>query len=242
MKTKKRELKPTRPVLRPLLTFEQINMITTFERLWIQIAQWKRSFIQSYIFDLPNLSAVSDKLYSLPWNFYDILSCYFGNENSRTFVDILTSFIYSGALTLESMRNGDQARVSGSAEQWYENAGRLAAFLSSLSVYWDKSQWENLFYQYIQKKVEEITAIMNGDFTRDNELYDFIENLAVLMGSYMGRGILAISQYQYGYQKRRQLTGERPSPRRAATYQPTEPARVSRRSACPRGPYDNVPS
>jgi hypothetical protein len=202
MRTYKRELKPTRPVLQPLLTFEQVNMITAFEGMWNQIAQWTRALVHSYLFDLPNLGAVSDKLYSLPGNFNDILACYFGAENSQAFVDLLTAFIYSGARTTEGMRNGDQDQVSADVEQWYAAADRIALLLSSLNVYWDENQWQNLLYQYIQKKVEEITAVMNGDFNRDNELYDFIENLTSLMGSYMARGILAISQYQYGYQKR----------------------------------------
>lgn len=203
MKTKKRELKPTRPVLQPLLTSEQVNIITAFEGLWIQIAHWTRALIQSYIFNLPNLNAVSDKLYSLPWNFYGILSCYFGNENARTFTDLLLAFIYSGTRTLEGLRNGDQEQASTGVEQWYADADRLTSFLSSMNVYWDENQWQNLFYQYIQKKVEEIRAVLNGDFIRDNEMYDFVENLTFLMGSYMARGILAISQYQYGYRKRR---------------------------------------
>ncbi|HWQ79730.1 MAG TPA: hypothetical protein VN381_12970 [Anaerovoracaceae bacterium] len=202
MKTKKRELKPTRPVLQPLLTFEQVNMITAFERLWVQIAHWTRALIKTYIFNLPNLNAVSDKLYSLPWNFYNILSCYFGSENSRTFIDLLLAFIYSGVRTLEGMRNEDQELVSASTKQWYKDADQLSLFLSSLNVYWDESQWKNFFYQYIQNRVEEIKAVINGDFARDNELYDFIENLTVLMGSYMARGIISISQYQYSYQKR----------------------------------------
>ena len=47
MDIKTQELKPARPDPQPLLTYEQLNMITSFERLWTQIAVWTKVLFQS---------------------------------------------------------------------------------------------------------------------------------------------------------------------------------------------------
>jgi hypothetical protein len=193
----KQELKPVKPTTQPLLTYEQLNIITAFERLWTSIATWTKTFIESTVFNLPDLQANSNKLYSLPMDFYSIFASYYGTDNSKKFVDLLTGLIMSCMRTTEGMKAGNQDQVNTSTVGWYQACDRLSSFLSSLNVYWDEDQWNNLLYHYTRMKIDEIIATMSGDYMRVIDLYKAMEDLTFLMGSYMARGIIAMSQYQY---------------------------------------------
>lgn len=197
MSIDKQELKPAGQVRQPVLTFEQVNTITAFQRLWAHMVHWTRSFILSSVYNLANLKPITDKLYSTPLDFYGIFASYYGTENSEHFVTLLSNFVMACIRMMEGLRNGDQALVDASARQWYDSADQIAAFLSSINVYWDETQWKNLLYQYIQMKIDEIMATIQGDYNREIALYEIMENLAIIMGSYMARGIIAVSQYQY---------------------------------------------
>jgi len=193
----KQELKPVRPATQPLLTYEQLNTITAFERLWTNIAVWTKTYIESTVFNLPDLQANSSKLYSLPMDFYSIFASYYGTDNSKKFIDLLTGMIMSCMMTMEGMKAGNQDQVNISTIQWYQGCDKLAGFLASLNVYWDDDQWKNLLNQYTRMKIEEIIATMNGDYTRVIDLYKAMEDLTFIMGGYMARGIIAMTQYQY---------------------------------------------
>lgn len=198
----KQELKSGRPVIQPLFTYEQLNTITNFQRLWTHIANWTRAFTQSAVFDLPNLNAVSDKLKSLPMDFYDIMKSFYGPENTKTFIDLLSDYISSAVRTIEGIRDSDQIQVNLNAAQWYRAADQIAHFLASINVYWDEKQWRSLLYQFIQLMLTEVMAVLESEFIHENELWEIIEDLTFNIGSYMARGIIAMNQYQFEYQDR----------------------------------------
>lgn len=187
----KLETGPASPRTLPAITFEQLNTITTFQRLWTYIAVWMRNFIQSTMFDSPNLDAISEKLYSLPLEFYDIFSSYYGPQYARQFINLLSNFIMSGMQLVEGMKNNNQELVNASTVQWYQNADQLAKFFTSLNIFWDYNQWRYLLYQYIRAKIEEVVAITSGDYRREVEMFETIEDITFVIGNYMARGLIS---------------------------------------------------
>lgn len=187
------EAEPVGPPTLPAITFEQLNTIITFQRLWTYIAVWMRSFIQSTVFNTPNLKAVSDKLYSLPLDFYDIFSSYYGTQYARQFVNLLSNFIMSGMRLVEGMKSNDQELVNASTVQWYQAADQMAQFFTSINIFWDYNQWRYLLYQYIRAKIDELIAITSGDYSREAEMFETIEDITFIIGNYMARGLISTS-------------------------------------------------
>jgi len=173
------------------VTFDQMNIITNFQRKWTHIASWTRAFLQATIYDLPTLKVVSDKLLGLPQEFYDLFSHFYGTQNAQEFVRLLSNCVMSGMSALKGMRNGDQELANTSTAQWYKNSDELASFLAKIEIYWDENTWKDFLYQYIKLTTDEMIAQMGGNYEQEMAIFQRLEDLSVQMGSYMSRGIIA---------------------------------------------------
>lgn len=174
------------------LTFEQMNTIIVFQRLWQQLAMWMRNLLMSIIGTLPNRMAVTNRVFvGVPTSFTNVFGVFYGPQLAQEFRNLLANFIQSGWMLIEAMKTGDTEAANDNTVRWYQAADELAAFLARMNVYWDQVQWRGLLHQFIRLNIEQITAALGGDFEREVQIYDSLENIAVLMGSYMARGIIA---------------------------------------------------
>ncbi|MBR0598281.1 hypothetical protein [Sinanaerobacter chloroacetimidivorans] len=174
-----------------LITHEQMNIIIAFLRYWMNIASWTRAYLRSTVYNLPNLEAIANQLYSAPSDFYETISLFYGTKVAQDFVNHLTNFIISAMNVIDGMYKGDTELVNTSTARWYRSAGELASFLSKINIYWDENIWRNFLDQYIKTTIDGIVAQMQGNYDLENTIYKKLEDTAVLMGSYMAKGIIA---------------------------------------------------
>lgn len=184
------------PETQYLITYEQMNTIITFLRHWTNIASWTRAYLRATVYDLPYLNATFNQLYNIPSEFYNSISIFYGTKIAQEFINLLSNFTMSEMRLIEGMNSGDQELVNTNTTQLYQNAGELASFLSKINVYWDEDIWKNFLYQYIKMTIDEIIALMGGNFEQEIAIYNSLEDITVLMGSYMARGIIASSSSQ----------------------------------------------
>lgn len=176
----------------PYLTYEQMNILFNYQRLWTQLATWMRSFIFSTFEESENLPAVTTRLFEkLLLDFYNAFRIFYGVDLSQQFLNALTKFLSNAWQLVNAYKNDDTSLINSSTIQWYQSADELARFLAQVNFYWNEGQWRNLFYQYIRLKIQEIIAIRGGNYEQEIEIYDRIEDLTTIMGSYMARGIIA---------------------------------------------------
>lgn len=173
------------------LTYDQMNIIISFQKMWLKIALWIRTYIKASIFDTPNLKSTTNYLFILPSEFYPIFSMFYGTEVAQNLVNILLDFIKSAMKVIESMKYGDKVLTGSRITEWYQVADKLSSYLARINIYWDENQWKYFLYQYIKLKVDEIRAIVNGNFEEEIELFERIEDVIFLMSSYMARGIIS---------------------------------------------------
>lgn len=177
------------------LSFEQMNIIISFRRLWQQLAMWMKTLLMSIIGNLGNKMAVTDRLFvGVPTQFFDVFSVFYGPQLSQQFRNLLANFIQNGWMLMEAINNKDTEAANTNTVQWYKSADEIATFLARINVvYWDEILWNRHLYQFIRIYIDEMTAAAGGDYQKEVELYDSIEDLAYLMGNYMARGIIARS-------------------------------------------------
>lgn len=173
------------------LTYDQVNIIIAFLKLWLDLATWMRIYIKAMIYDTRNLQSVKNYLLYLPSEFYDTFRVFYGGIAAQKLMDLLTEFIVSAMKVIESLKYGDTVLSDSRIIEWYGVADKLSSFLARTNVYWDENQWKYLLYEYIKLKIDEINAVINDDYEGEIRIYNSIEDIIFLISSYMARGIIS---------------------------------------------------
>ncbi|WP_206459976.1 hypothetical protein [Anaerovorax sp. IOR16] len=184
------------------ISYDQMNIINTFEKLWIRIAIWVRAYIRAYIYDTPNLSLTTSMLNDdLPSEVYDLFSIFFGTQVAETMKKLFFDFFKAIIEVVEPIKYGDEVLANSRIIKWYEVADEISSFLAKINVYWDENQWKYLLYQYIKFKIDEINAVIQGDHETEKKLLKELETINFLMSNYMARGIIFLAQNPNIYKK-----------------------------------------
>ncbi len=182
------------------LTYGQMNIIFSFQKLWLKVAIWIRTYIRSVIYDTRDKKHVANYLISLPNEFYPTFNMFYGSNIAQNITDLLLDFIKSAMELVEFKKYGESDLTNLRILKWYQSADKLSSYLSKINVYWDENQWKFLLYQYIKLKSYGISALVNNDYIQDVNQYNIIDNIIFIMGSYMARGIIASNVQQISSQ------------------------------------------
>lgn len=175
------------------ITYEQLNTLISFLKLWSQLAMWTRSLVISTVGDLENKTSVVNQLFSIPTELYYAFRIFYGSSISQELLNLMTNFVSNEWRLIDALKEGNRDVVDQSTAGIYQTADEIAALLSRINVYWDQEQWRSLLYQYIRLLIDEMVASMAGEHEREIEIYKRLEETAELIGSYMARGIIARS-------------------------------------------------
>lgn len=171
------------------LTSNQLNMASSILGLWVEDAVWTRAFIVSTIGKLPNQTATTDRLLQIPTDFYNVLKVFWGEEIALQYMNYMIERIAHERDLLSAMIRGDQESADMHTRMLYENADSISAFFDQFPR-WDKNVWQQLLYSDIRMFINQITAILSGNYTEEVTVFDSILNNAISMGNYMALGIL----------------------------------------------------
>ena len=175
------------------LSYDEMNIIAEFQRLWIRVAFWMRAYFKSSLENSKDLQAVTAQLFELPTDFYNAFKPYFGEEVARQIYNIVYGLVYTNYQLVNAYKNNDTAAIDASTRQWYSGASQFAAYLASINKFWDYDLMNSLLFQYGKLKIQEIIAYYTQDYESEIKIYNDLEDVAVLIGSYMARGIIAMN-------------------------------------------------
>ena len=175
------------------VTYEQLNTLIAFLKLWSQFGMWTRALMTSTVGNLENREAVISQLYEISTEMYNTFRIFYGPYIFQQFLNLLNNFITNEWKLIEALENGDNEGADESTVRLYKTADELADLLSRLNVYWEEDQWKSLLYQYIRLMVDEMVALMSGEYEREIGIYKRLDETAELIGNYMARGIIARS-------------------------------------------------
>ncbi|MGI6733546.1 MAG: hypothetical protein ACOX4J_05165 [Anaerovoracaceae bacterium] len=184
---------PITPISKSI-TFEQMNALIAFRTLWLEYTLWTRDFVNSIIANHPNQTAITNRLYTgVPLDFYNAMTVFYGPEVAEQLLGLQSRDILRIWRLVDAIKSNRQDLVSEITVALFEGANENAAFLSNINSYWDQATWRNFFIQYYSMLNELILSIMEGNYENEIRVFDRMENLAVLMGNYMARGIIQSS-------------------------------------------------
>jgi phage terminase Nu1 subunit (DNA packaging protein) len=171
-------------------TFNQVNLISILRKLWEQHVMWTRSFIISTAANLKDLDQVTKRLLRNPTDFANQLSKYYGNKKASDFEELLREHLLIAADLVNAAKAGRNNIVEEKRRKWYENADKIAAFLSSINPYWNEQQWKTMLHKHLEMTEREAVERLKGQFASDIMEYGNIEDQALMMADYMSQGII----------------------------------------------------
>lgn len=173
------------------MTFEQMNALIAFRTIWLELAMWTREFVYSIVDNHPSQTAVTNRLYTgVPLNFYNALVVFYGPEIAEDYLGRMSRFILRIWRLVDAIKSNRSDLVGDIAMSLQEGAIQNAVFMESVNPNWDRSSWSNFYIQYLGMLNEMILSIIGGDYENEIRVFDRLQNLSILMGSNMARGII----------------------------------------------------
>ncbi|MEL7656519.1 MAG: hypothetical protein AAGU75_11500 [Bacillota bacterium] len=175
------------------LTLEEANTLLTIQRLWIDGVQWARSFYISVFGNLPDQNSTATRLFqqlTKEENFNEFKK-YLDAEELQKYMSIAYSLVAENWNLAYSYQSKNKAPIELSTAKWYKTTDELIQFLVSLNKYYDEFYLKFLLYDYNRLKIDEINALLNGDYDLEIKIYDQLEDRAVSIANYISMGLIA---------------------------------------------------
>ncbi|MEX0784597.1 MAG: hypothetical protein WD557_18335 [Dehalococcoidia bacterium] len=161
-------------------------------KLWEDHVTWTRLFIVSAVADLPDSPATTERLLQNQTDIGDAIKPFYGEDAGNQLTVLLKEHITTAATLLGAAKAGDSAAVTASSASWYDNADRIAAFLSGANPdNWPESDATAMMREHLDLTLEEAVAHLTGDYATDIAAYDKIHVQILEMADMLSDGIVA---------------------------------------------------
>lgn len=179
------------------ITYGQMNLITDFNMLWLQLSIWTRLYIISVIADYGDADAIFARLYQIPSDFNTKLEVFFGPRTADEIYNLLASRMVVIRNLSYAFKANDSTAINAAVDQLYQNSDNISELLARVNPYWTVSQWKNLFYEYQGLMVTWMVNTASRSPLNVN-VWDRITDYALLLANYMSRGIMQYLVIQNG--------------------------------------------
>lgn len=171
------------PMLSPLWLSNHLRL------LWEQHVYWTRLFIVSTVFNLPDATAVTNRLLQNPKDFEAVFRPIYGEAQAAKFEKLLTAHLMLGGQFVKASALGNSLAAAQYEKQWYENADDIASFLSQLNPFWPEQEWRRMLQAHLAMTTQQAAEYIKGDYKGSVPTFDRIEKEALEMADRMTMGI-----------------------------------------------------
>ena len=173
------------------LTYEQMTLINQFRQAAYNLAMWSYTYANALKDKANGSDAIYAKLHETNYQYSQLLSQFYGQEISESYLNLLTQFGIGFRSLLEAMFSGNQEQADASLKKMYQIIDEASNYFASLNPYWDREQWYNLLYQEVQLLYYLAFALETENHEQSIQIFDRLSQLTVIIGDYLARGIMA---------------------------------------------------
>lgn len=166
------------------------NLSNQIRLLWEQHITWTRLTTVSMVFDLPNVTLVTNRLLKNPDDFAALLAPIYGNANASRFSDLLRGHLIIAAELITAAKAGDAEAAADIERRWYNNAREIAVFLSTINPYWSQAEWERMLFDHLALVKAQAVDMINKNYQAEIDRYAQMERQAMMMADVMTNGIV----------------------------------------------------
>jgi hypothetical protein len=160
-------------------------------RLWEDHVTWTRLFIVSFVEDLPDLEATTNRLLQNQVDIGDAVKPFYGEAGGDRLTALLTDHITTAATLLGAAKDGDAKVFEAAHEAWYRNGRQIARFLHGINPdQWPLRDMKTMMLDHLDLTLAEAAARLEGDYVREIAGYDAVHVEILEMADMLSDGII----------------------------------------------------
>jgi hypothetical protein len=161
-------------------------------QLWSDHVTWTRLFIVSFVADLPDLQATTERLLQNQVDIGDAVKPFYGEAAGDRLTDLLTDHILTAAEVLAAAKTGDDAAFAEASDAWYANARQIARFLHRANPdNWPLAEMRSMMKEHLDLTLTEAAQQLGGDYAGSVATFDEVEASILHMADQLSAGIVA---------------------------------------------------
>ena len=171
-----------------IITEGQLNLIKEIRKFWEQQVMWMRFIFKAPYGMIRYARSAQQTVYKFPG--FLLFVDRFGRSAAERFASFITAHMSRIVSLIGALKSNDQETVNRLTVELNENASDWAAFLGQMNPYWEETQWRQLLQSFVGQTINEVVAIMSGDYEEGIRIFDNIENVAYEIADYLAKGII----------------------------------------------------
>lgn len=152
---------------------------------------WTRNYIVSAIASQKDQNDVLERLLRNQDDIGNSIKPYYGEEAGKQLTTLLREHIQLAGQVLDAAKNNNSTDLDKYNTLWYQNADRIAAFLSSANPHYSEKELKNMLHQHLQFVTDQVVARLKNDWAADMKAYDKGEDHMVHFADILADGIIA---------------------------------------------------
>lgn len=158
--------------------------------LWEQHVYWTRMTIMSIVMGLSDLQFVEARLLRNAPDMGNFLRPFYGDQIADAYTKLITEHLMQAAELVTAAAKGDSKKAAELEKQWYQNADKIAVFLSRINPYLSQEAVREMFYEHLALTKQEAVYIIQKNYKASIDVFDKIEAEALEMADAISDGIV----------------------------------------------------
>ncbi|HZD17901.1 MAG TPA: hypothetical protein VE669_07150, partial [Actinomycetota bacterium] len=159
--------------------------------LWEDHVTWTRLFIVSFVAELPDLQATTDRLLQNQVDIGDAVKPFYGRAAGDQLTALLRDHILTAADLLGAAKGGDADAFEQAHDAWYANARQIARFLHDANPdNWALADLRTMMRDHLDLTLQEAAHQLGGDYAASVADYDAVVTEILEMADMLSTGII----------------------------------------------------
>lgn len=169
---------------------EMICLRDYMRLLWSQHVYWTRMTIISIANSLADEEPTTKRLLRNATDFGMLFNHFYGCKAGHEFGGLLTDHLVIAGELVKAAKAGQSKEAADAEKRWYANADDIVAFLAHINCYWLEKCMKEMWYTHLSLTKAEAVAILTKDYVKGIEIFEQIEEEALMMADEFSNGII----------------------------------------------------
>jgi hypothetical protein len=174
----------------PCISEQKFRLSNAMRLVWEQHVYWTRMTINSIVFNLPDVDAVTARLLRNATDMGNLLKPFYGNRIAAEFSQLIREHLVIAAEIVKAAKAGNQKALAALERRWYANGEEIAEFLSRINPFISRKEFQAMFFEHLDLTIEEAEFTLQNNFQSSIAVFDIIEAEALQMADTITNAIV----------------------------------------------------